>query len=483
MTRTKRQELGRTDAATLLTGAASGDEASFDGLFRRYGPEAWRFSSGVSGDDVVARYAVTDGFASSVVAARDGIITHPGGFRRSLLHATRLRVAERDDPSTPGHASSTEAIAPAFASLPELMRSVLWLEHVHQLRPTRIAEVTGVPAAEVRDLSRRAHQAVAVHHLDAQARVADDPCASALRGSARSLGRRLPVGDRAAVRSHVSSCSSCRAIVALAKDLDSTLPPLASALPEHLLDESRAAWLAAITPPSPMGLSPMVEKVLAAASATAAVVAIVGAAYWRGNSSGTSVAVSPVLHQVGGPIPEFDGLDLDSPLDLPEVTPDTDGGTGGAAPDATETTTSSDSNGTSTGTGTRTAAKAAPDSTTGLSGGSPTVSPNAGTPTGGNTGQSGSGSTGGTTNPPPPTGGGGTTTPEAPAPEAPAPTTSGPLLTLTLGGTSLDLGGSNVVSVTSAPNTAPLIQTGDALTALDPVVDAVNSLTGGLLGG
>lgn len=462
MSRSRREALGGTEAAALVAGAINGDEQSFDGLFRRYGPEAWQLASGVSGADATARHAVVDGFATSVVNARDNAITHPGGFRRTLLHATRVRVADRDDPTEPGHVRSTEAIAPAFASLPELMRSVLWLEHVHALRANRIAEVLDVDSGEVTDLARRARAGVAARHLESIARFMGGDHVAALRASARSLVRRLPVRERSAMRAHLASCSECAAAVALVGELDRALPPLAAPFPEDLLDETRAAWLVAMAPPSTIGLSPIVEKVLAAASATAAVVAIVGATYWRTTPAADAVAVSPVLNQVGGPLPDL-GVDLDAPGETADPE-DTDDAADSTAP--TRNNRNSQTSGTSTSRSAGGASPANPQSS-----GAGTISPGIGS------------SIDGQDN------GGGATDGDATTPPVTSPEPSDSLLILSTGPLTVDLGsdpgvsiGNTTIGAEPAESTG-LIETGGALDILDPVADVVNTTVEGLLGG
>lgn len=320
-------QTGNVDEVALIEGAASGDTAAFDALFRYLGPSTWNYASGVTGDEDIAAAAVIEGFASAVTAVRSGRVDTASNFRRTLFAATRNHIVDAEGATA--HNRGDGSLATAFGTLPEKLRSTLWLSAVHRLGPAEVGEVVGGDAVEITKLERRARNGLVNGFVRAEAKAEPRPlCRPSIDRLRKDVLRNLPATERAHLQRHLRVCAECKALHASALNITGRLPALALPFPESLLERAGPAFAAAVAPPPRgTGLSPRTEKVVAGLSAAVAAIGIVGASFLGTDSpkAQSSIAIGPVVGLVGGPQPtELPEVEYHEPeSDSPDVGADT----------------------------------------------------------------------------------------------------------------------------------------------------------------
>lgn len=451
----------------LVAAAAEGEESAFAELLRRHSGPSWRLAVAVTGDAASAAVAVREGFATTFTGLRTGRLDATTAFRAQVLIATRNAATDLgvtfDDVAFADEAIETRIVAEAFATLPERARTGLWLTEVEGLRVRQAAGILQLTADEASKVVARGRRSLRTAFLRAHLRHSEDRnCSRSVERLGDHVAGRLPSDQIEKLERHLRLCGACRERYEQLTALGSRLALLVLAMPEDLDDEVRAAWSAAVTVvPGGTGLSRLAERVLAATSAAAAVVSVLGAAAVgipRGDRDGVAAApIAPVVTELAAPRPA--GLDLRIELDPDQTDGDGDGsgrdGDTGAGGDVVATSADGDA----TPAGDLDDDGSTPDGSTG--GG-----------TGGGSGGGGGGGGGGE-NP-----GGGTTI--------------DPLVSVgtNVGGTDVgvQVGGPGGVGVTvgdiqvgggTTPGTGP-VSVGGALDPLDPVVGGVNDVLGGL---
>jgi DNA-directed RNA polymerase specialized sigma24 family protein len=155
--------------ADLVRLAARGDAESFDELYRRHGPTAWRLAQAASVDRDAAVWAVGEGFVRALRGARRGpaALDEDGGFRPLVLAA--VYRSAMDHVRATGHAAAASGPIPsptepeggqarrrrakaadaalvesAFRSLPERWRAAVWLGEVEGMPAEQAAPILGV---------------------------------------------------------------------------------------------------------------------------------------------------------------------------------------------------------------------------------------------------------------------------------------------------------------------------------------------------
>ena len=308
--------------ATILR-AVDGDEDAFRALYARHAGLAWRFSYALTGTRADAVTATSEGFARTFTALRSPQVTRPD-FVSLLLKTTRDAAIDarnaHGDAAPPFEATEeTLDLAIAFASLPERWRSALWLGVAEREDRSRVAATIGLDDTATPELVARARKGLREQYL----RVDIDK--DRARNCARTVARLGPYvagtlrsDDLAKLERHLRLCEGCTGRYRRLAALSDRLPQLVPALPPMLEDDVRIAWTGAVaTPSNGLGLSRFGEKVLAGVAAFAAGVGVLGAALVSVSGSGADdLAVSPIaplVAELASPRPE--GLDLSIDLD------------------------------------------------------------------------------------------------------------------------------------------------------------------------
>lgn len=439
--------------ATLVFRAEAGDEVSFEELYRRYAPGAWRLALAVVAEHTDAATVLCQSFAKVFTLLRAGLRNPDEPFDQMLLTITRntaidhlRRLDEGADYGSEGPhqprtrtlpadaADDLRPVADAFDRLPEQWRSVLWLCAVEDRSPRRTAPVLGLAGASTVQLAGRARQGLEEQYRSDQGETATD-----------RVVERLP---------------------------ELTLP-----LPALLIDDARAAWTSVVTAPeasTTTGLSATTEKVLAGVSAVAAAVGVLGASLLGDGSSRSAgeraAPVAPIVTDEPARIPADldDGVDVTAPA---------------ADPTGASTATNQGVGATrgTTGAGSRGAGPSGSDDVQGTSGSAPVA---------GDLGDAHSDEpapTTTTTTPPP------STTIAEPRAEAPSDDESSGTPSVTVGITVADIPvaveigtqpGATVgpVAIGSEPTPADQPVEISGLGSLDPVLDPVLDAVGAVLG-
>jgi DNA-directed RNA polymerase specialized sigma24 family protein len=258
------------DERARLQRAQRRDRAAFDELYERHAPAAWRLALVVGRDDSLAVGAVVDATARVLGTSdrRDPERFDPvevqllTAARHAAMDAEHLpAVARRLDEALPHLAATGTRVQPtdetvdAFARLPELWRSVLWLRVVERLPEAQVAAVVGVTEQSAIELVARAR--AGLHEQLAQRQVlADLPSCqrTANRLSDYATGS-LADRDTARVRRHLATCEGCRRRLDDLDDLPIHLHRSIPALPLVVYGLAEQAWLLRTSQGSgPLGL-------------------------------------------------------------------------------------------------------------------------------------------------------------------------------------------------------------------------------------
>lgn len=323
----------RTTEHGLVSGAGQGHTAAFDELYRRHAGAVWRLALAITRDADAAAVVVSETFAKAFTAVRAGRHATDAPFRPFLLVTarnasidlgrSRTRDGDTDDASgddRPSVDPADDTVAAAFGRLPERWRSVLWLAEVEGLRPRDIAPVVGLSVDDTAQLATRARGGLRTQYVQiAAAASTEHDCARTVKRLGAHVDGSMTEGDHDKTEAHLSSCPPCTARHAELRDLDRRLRWLALPLPALLIDDVRTAWAdsVAVRATTTTGLSATTEKVLAGASAAAAVIGILGATLFgvdRARSDDQQTAASPIapiVTEASAPQPDLDaGIDL-----------------------------------------------------------------------------------------------------------------------------------------------------------------------------
>ncbi|HPU40066.1 MAG TPA: sigma-70 family RNA polymerase sigma factor, partial [Microthrixaceae bacterium] len=139
-----------------------------------------------------------------------------------------LEAVDVDDPSSLLLADlERSAAGRAFESLPERWRTVLWLVDVEGRPASEVAVILGIGANAVAALTYRAREGLRQGFLVAQAAELSDhagaDCASVRDVIGAYVRGRASMRDQARVERHVEHCDRCAAVLAEARDVNSTI--------------------------------------------------------------------------------------------------------------------------------------------------------------------------------------------------------------------------------------------------------------------
>lgn len=139
-----------------------------------------------------------------------------------------LEAVEVEDPSSLLMADlERSAAGRAFESLPERWRTVLWLVDVEGRPASEVAVMLGIGANAVAALTYRAREGLRQAFVVAQAAQVDDlldaDCASVREVIGAYVRGRASQRDQTRVERHVQHCDRCAAVLAEARDVNSTI--------------------------------------------------------------------------------------------------------------------------------------------------------------------------------------------------------------------------------------------------------------------
>ena len=312
---------GQLDDRTLVEQARDGDESAFDLLYERHANRAWQFAVATSGDADAAAAAVAEAFATVFTALRADRLGTDLDLSAHLLAATHNALADRApayEPTTFDSAGPAAVeTAGVFGQLPERARAVLWLSEVARTSVRTTAAIVSLPRAGTTTLRDRARRGFRSRYLrDVLGATASPTCRRAIDRMDDHLGGRLTSKGFAKLERHTRLCDDCRDRLDRLAAIGAALSLLSVPMPENLRASARAAWTGAVTTIGSTGLSRAAERVLAGASAAAAVVSVLGAAIagvQRTDRSDLAVApIAPIVTELAAPRP----ADLDLSIDL-----------------------------------------------------------------------------------------------------------------------------------------------------------------------
>lgn len=284
----------------LAQRAAEGDSRSFEELYRRHAPAAWRVAYAVAGNPDDAADAVSDAFTRVFQVLPEGRPQASEAFRPYLLAATRnaaldgLRRQGRLQPTGTvdqfDHASDEDLaadqvldsvdsnlVAIAFRSLPERWRSVLWLTEVEGIPAREAAPLLGVSANGLAQLAVRARAGLRQRFLQAHLRA---PVARSCQFPVDKLGAYIAGGlsprETAKVDQHLAGCADCRQQVEELEDLGSMLRRIILPVPLALGAVSLSKWKLSTKLASSVRRSPALWQARKPVAAVAAVMFALG---------------------------------------------------------------------------------------------------------------------------------------------------------------------------------------------------------------
>ncbi|QKG23930.1 hypothetical protein ACTIVE_5573 [Actinomadura verrucosospora] len=230
--------VGTEPDADLAAAAGAGDERASDELYRRHHAAVLGYARGLVRDQYLAEDLASEAFARTLAALRQG-----GGPREAcrpyLYTVVRNaavdwarsdrrtvvtdQVAEWADgpPEELPDVDEMDALVRAFRSLPERWQTVLWHTVIEDEPLQRVAEILGMEAGAVAQLSFRAREGLRQAYLAASCEGHPD-CAeytAQLAASVRRPGRRRS----RALRRHLESCERCRRTAEEMSDLNGRL--------------------------------------------------------------------------------------------------------------------------------------------------------------------------------------------------------------------------------------------------------------------
>ena len=467
-----------------VTRAIAGDEDAFRTLYARHATTTWRLAYALTGTRTDAVTVTSESFARTFTTLQASPAPRTD-FATLLLRTTRDAAIDarnaHGDAAPPFEATEqTLDVATAFASLPERWRSALWLGVVERETQARVAAVIGVDTADAAAIVSRARRGLRHQYLRIDAgRGEARNCDRAVARLGAYVAGSLPSADIDKLERHLRLCPTCDGRYGRLASLLDRLPHLVPALPSMLEDDARVAWTGAVTTASDgLGISQFGEKVLAGVAAFAAGVGVLGAALVSVSGSGADdLAVSPIaplVAELATPRPQ--GLDLTIDLDPSGFGSDTGSSTGNSFTNDRDDVDSIRPVSARTGDGPIvTDLDDGSGDSDDASGGD--TSPNGNGPGGGGPGNGGSDSGDDPATPP---------TTDGPAGGAPVVSVGADLGDVPVAVELGDDPGLTVGPISVGSGPAPggdTISVDGPLEALDPVVEPVNDVLNGLLGG
>ncbi|WP_433242318.1 sigma-70 family RNA polymerase sigma factor [Actinomadura nitritigenes] len=229
---------GTEPDADLAAAAGAGDERASDELYRRHHAAVLGYARGLVRDQYLAEDLASEAFARTLAALRQGrgpreacrpylytvvrnaAVDWARSDRRTVVTD---QVAEWADgpPEELPDVDELDALVRAFRSLPERWQTVLWHTVIEDEPVQRVAEILGMEAGAVAQLSFRAREGLRQAYLAASCEGHPD-CAeytAQLAASVRRPGRRRG----RALRRHLESCERCRRTAEEMADLNGRL--------------------------------------------------------------------------------------------------------------------------------------------------------------------------------------------------------------------------------------------------------------------
>ena len=216
---------GTQPDSVLAEAAAEGDEHAVDELYRRHHGAVLRYARGLVRDQHLAEDLTSEAFARTFAALRQGLGPREAcrpylytvvrnaavdwaraGRRTVVTDQVAEWAAEPED--DPPDVDELDALVRAFRSLPERWQTVLWYTLIEDESVQKVAEMLGLEAGAVSQLSYRAREGLREAFLAASCGGRPE-CAeftSQLAAGVRRPGRRRS----RALRRHLESCEGCR---------------------------------------------------------------------------------------------------------------------------------------------------------------------------------------------------------------------------------------------------------------------------------
>ena len=249
--------------AELITAARAGADESYAELYRRHEDAARAAARCVSSSAAEAEVLVTDAFTRVLQSLRAGKGPEIA-FRPYLLSAVRVAAEDRDaraagDTDAPSAlleelnagliakadtGGDRDAVAVAFANLPERWQVVLWHMEVEGRPAAEVAPLLGLDATAVASLSFRAKEGFRQAYLQAQLHdLAPGACSECRPKLGAYVRDGLSPRERTKVEEHLDECGTCRALLA---ELDAAGRRLRGVLVPLVLGLPGGAYLAAL---------------------------------------------------------------------------------------------------------------------------------------------------------------------------------------------------------------------------------------------
>ncbi|WP_157431692.1 sigma-70 family RNA polymerase sigma factor [Actinomadura hibisca] len=227
--------------ADLMTAARTGDERASGELYRRHHAAVLAYARGLVRDQHLAEDLTSEAFARTFAALREGrgpreacrpylytvvrntAVDWARAGRRTVVTDEVAQWADLPAEELPD-VDERDTLVRAFRSLPERWQTVLWHTVIEDEPVQRVAELLGMGAGAVTQLSFRAREGLRLAFLAASVEGHPD-CAqftAQLAASMRRPGRRRS----RALRRHLESCDRCRRASQEMADLNGRLRSL-----------------------------------------------------------------------------------------------------------------------------------------------------------------------------------------------------------------------------------------------------------------
>ncbi|MFC9969721.1 sigma-70 family RNA polymerase sigma factor [Spirillospora sp. NPDC127200] len=227
--------------ADLMTAARTGDERAAGELYRRHHGAVLGYARGLVRDQHLAEDLTSEAFARTFAALREGrgpreacrpylytvvrntAVDWARAGRRTVVTDEVAQWADRPAEELPD-VDEHDTLVRAFRSLPERWQTVLWHTVIEDEPVQRVAELLGMGAGAVTQLSFRAREGLRLAFLAASVEGHPD-CAqftAQLAASMRRPGRRRS----RALRRHLETCDRCRRASREMADLNGRLRTL-----------------------------------------------------------------------------------------------------------------------------------------------------------------------------------------------------------------------------------------------------------------
>lgn len=314
------QRTASADDQALLERLRAGEDAAFTELFELHAAGVRRLARGLAADLSEAEDITAETFFRVLQALRRG--AGPKDHVRAYLLTVARRVswewrgARRDVPVTDdelthragahadAHAGTAERnlIATAFTSLPERWRAVLWQTEVEGEQPAVVAPHFGLSANATAALARRARQGLRAAYLQAHLamnRSSDVGCRGVIDKLGGYTAGSVTGSEARRIRTHLLSCTSCRAMHAELRDVCSSLRAHAGVLAMLVPATATAATAAAAK--SGSGLFAVLKGMLVSKFKVGVALASTAAAGLVGFAVGPALVDSEASHPVSLP--------------------------------------------------------------------------------------------------------------------------------------------------------------------------------------